>query len=341
MYNYTPKSMKSQPPTNSKKELLKIQENIVLAPYTTFKIGGPARYFVEVSAEETLIEALQYAKNNNLAVFVLAGGSNVLVSDEGFDGLVIKVRSHPAYQQAGKLKLKIESKNSEVFISCWCGDSLSNLVNFCVENSLTGLAWAAGIPGSIGGAIRGNAGAFGRTIGYNIENVQVLDLETLRIKAYDLRSCNFSYRSSFFKENDNLMVVSARIKLHKGNKDEIRSEIKEITRKRIERQPKEASAGSFFENPVVKNRELVERFEKDKEVKCRDNKLPAGWLISEAGLRGKKMGGAKVSEEHGNFVVNSGNATAKDVITLVSFIKQQVRDKFGVQLKEEVQFVGF
>ena len=329
---------------------MKIQENIPLAQYTTFKIGGPARYFVEVSAEEALLEAMKFARKNKLEVFVLGGGSNVLVSDDGFDGLVIKLVGSKS--PIGLLEPEL--------VECWAGDSLASAVNFARENSLSGLEWAAGIPGTIGGAIRGNAGAYGSDMGDVVESVRALKIPNnklqisnkfqilkskfqnrLKIKKYNLQDCRFGYRDSIFKQNKNLIILSCVLKLEKGDKNEIEKKTKEVLGNRSEKLPCDFSAGSFFQNPKVSNPELVARFERDVKCQARDGKIPAGWIIDELGLRGKKIGGAMVSEKHANFVVNIGNAKAEDVVMLTSFIKQQARTKLGVHLQEEVQYVGF
>jgi UDP-N-acetylmuramate dehydrogenase len=330
--------------------MIDTKENIKLAPYTTFKIGGEAKYFVEVSAEEALLEALQYAKENNLEFFILGGGSNVLFSDEGFGGIVIKFKVQ-------SVKLKVEVQNLKFLINCWAGDSLANVVKFSVENNLTGLEWAAGIPGTVGGAVRGNAGAFGGCIADSIESVKVIvnkkidpstspakagfSQDDIRVVNYKLSDCKFGYRNSIFKQSSNLIILSCVLKLQRGDGEKVRNRIGEILAKRAENQPKEASSGSFFKNPVVKNRNLIEKFENDMKIKSKDNKVPAGWLIGKAGMGGKKIGGAMVSEKHNNFIVNTGNATAKDVITLEGLIKQQVWDKFEIELQEEVRLVGF
>jgi UDP-N-acetylmuramate dehydrogenase len=325
MLNYTPEFMKSQ--------ALNIQQNIPLAPFTTFKIGGPAKFFCEVKNEEELLEALNYSKKNNLEIFVLGGGSNVLVSDEGFDGLVVKLVTR---------NVKRETRNTELSIECWAGDSLASAVRFSAENSLTGLEWAAGIPGSVGGAIRGNAGAFRGEMKDCLEEIRVLDIQENEIRVLKKEDCQFSYRSSIFKQNPNLIILSCVIKLDKGDKAEIENKISEIIKKRTEKQPQGmGSAGSTFMNPVVENQELIKRFEKDTGLVCKDCKIPAGWIIAEAGLSGKKMGQIQVSEKHANFVVNLGGGKASDVVMLTSYIKQQVRDQFGVDLKEETKYVGF
>lgn len=311
--------------------MIKIQKNIPLAPLTTFKIGGPAKHFVEVSAEEELLEALQFAKENNLEIFVLGGGSNILVSDEGFSGLIIRMKN-------------IECKISDDKIECGAGINLSEVVKLSAENSLTGMEWAVGIPGTVGGAIRGNAGIPLGCIADNIESVKVLEIKNKKYKILKNSECGFSYRNSIFKENKDLIIISAVLKLEKGDQEEISKKTKELIENRLKvvhPNPKEPSSGSFFKNPKVDNPELIANFEKDTGQKVVDGKIPAGWLIDEAGLRGKKIGGAQVSEKHANFVVNVGNAKAQDIVMLSSVIKMKVRDELGVQLSEEIQYVGF
>lgn len=309
---------------------IRIQENVILAPYTTFRIGGVARFFVETGSEEELVEALKYAKENNLEYFILGGGSNILVSDKGFDGMVIRIK-HGAWN--------IEQNK----IECGAGVMLSNMVKFSIENNLTGLEWAAGIPGTIGGAVRGNAGAFGGEMAQNIASVRAVktsgaEPEIVEIKKED---CKFSYRNSIFKEENGWIILSIILNLKQGDAKESSNKAREIIRKRVEKQPKYPSAGSFFKNPVVENEKIIERFEKDTKTQSREKNIPAGWLIKQVGLSGEKIGGAQISEKHSNFIINTGNATAEDVIILSSLIKQKVRSEFGVQLQEEVQLVGF
>lgn len=308
--------------------MLNIQQNIPLAKFTTFKIGGPAKFFVEVKNEEELLEAVNYAKKSKLEIFILGGGSNILISDEGFQGLVIKLQFE---------NFKIENEK----IECGASVMLSKIVNESVKNELSGLEWAVGIPGTVGGAIRGNAGAYGSEIGNNIESINAINIERFRVGSYKKDNCNFSYRNSIFKKDKNLVIISCVMNLQKGKKNEIENKIREIIKKRSEKIPTGFTPGSFFQNPTVKNPEIIARFEKDTGAKCYDGKIPAGWLIEGVRLRGKKIGGASVSEKHGNFVINLGNATAQDVIILASFVKMKVRNEFGVQLKEEVQYVGF
>lgn len=293
------------------------------------------------------MEALEYAQKNELAFFMLGGGSNVIFSDKGFDGLTIKIQ-------------EVRSKNQESIrligetVECWAGENLSSIVNLAKNNSLTGMEWATGIPGTVGGAVRGNAGAPFGCIADNIEKAKVLDIseKKSRICEYENAECNFSYRNSIFKQNKKLIILSATLKLQKGERAMIEKKIQEISKIRAEQQPKGFSSGSFFKNPTVNDSALIDKFEKDTGVKVSENKklyrqngegvtIPAGWLIEKAGFKGKKIGGVMVSEKHANFFLNDGTGSAEDVVILAGVIKEKIRDKFNVQLREEVAYVGF
>ena len=311
--------------------MINIQKNVILAPFTTFKIGGPAKYFVEIKNEEELKESLEYALKNKLIFFILGGGSNLLISDQGLDGLVIRFQN-------------TECQMNDTKIECGAGAPLAKIVSLAAENSLTGLEWAAGIPGTLGGAVRGNAGAFDGDMQSLVEKVRVLAINEDEVigKDFSAKECEFAYRNSLFKRQNNLIVVSATLQLKKGDGAEVQKKTNEIIEKRSQMHPQgTASAGSFFINPIVDNPELLDKFEKDSGKRFTDNMIPAGWLVQEAGLTGKKIGGAMVSEKHSNFIINTGNARAEDVIMLMSLIKEKVRTKLGVQLTEEVKFLGF
>lgn len=310
-------------------------KGIILAPHTTFKIGGPAKYFFEVKTRKELIKALRWAKENKIKYFILGGGSNILFSDKGFNGLVIKLK-------ISDYKLKDKTIIAEA------GISLAQLVQISVNNSLTGLEWAVGIPGTLGGAIRGNAGAMGHSISEVIKNVIVLvnnkKNQKLKIKKISKKGCKFGYRESIFKRNPNLIILSAEIQLKKGNLKEIQKKINEYLIKR-KNQPQEPSAGCVFKN--VEIADLFRSRKSDKEIfkirgqliPVRDGKISAGWLIEQCNLKGKKIGQAKISEKHANFIVNLGKAKAKDVLTLINLIKKRVKNKFGIQLKEEIEII--
>lgn len=309
-----------------------IQKNIQLAAFTTFKIGGPAKEFVVVKNKAELVEALQYARQEYLPYYILGGGSNIFFDDRGFDGLVIKL--------AGDREMKLTTENG---IYAWAGENLGSVVNFAKENGLSGMESLAGIPGTLGGAARGNAGAFGTSMSDLVEAVEVIDTDSLEIKTLRVDECHFAYRLSLFKESTQFIVLTVELKLQAGEREVIEGKIKEVIRQRSEKQPTGwvGCAGSFFENPRVDKPELIVRFEKETGAKSQNGKVPAGWLIGEAGLKGRRIGGIEVNEKHANFVVNIGGATAQDLVMMASFIKQQVRDDLGVQLKEEVMFIGY
>lgn len=306
-----------------------IKFNELLAPYTTFKIGGPAKYFLESEDIEEIKRALQAAKEENLPVFVLGGGSNILVSDEGFAGLVIKLNLS---------NLEISGEK----ITVGAGVILGRLVAQSINQGLSGLEWAVGIPGTVGGAVRGNAGAWRREIKELVEKVRVLrDGKEIVLENKD---CDFKYRHSIFKTNQDI-ILEIILKLKKGNKEEVRKRMREYLEKRGGSQDSSCpSPGCMFKNIKIENLS-AEEWAEIKEKIPRDFRdkgaIPAAWLIEECGLKGKTIGGARISERHANFIINKENAAAKDVFTLISLIRQKVLDKFGLNLEEEVQLIGF
>ena len=263
-----------------KKLLPGIKTNIPLKNYTTFKIGGKAKYFFEAKTKKDLIKAITSAKKLKLPFFILGGGSNLLVSDKGFNGLVIKF-----------------------------GQPLALYVS-------KGLEWAAGIPGTIQGAVYGNAGAFGKSMKDVVERVEVFDVDTEKIKIFKNKDCQFGYRDSIFKKKKNLVILSVKIKSGKSNL----KKIKEYLNYRKEHHPQLPSAGSVFKNV---------------------GETPAAILIHQAGLTGKKIGDAQISEKHSNFIVNLGKAKAKDVLKLIKLVKKKVKERFKINLEEEIQYLGF
>ena len=341
-----------------------IQKNVLLNNYTTFRIGGKSKYFFAAKTKKDLISAIKTAKELKLPFFVLGGGSNLLVRDNTYNGLVIKI-----------LFSKFYFLNSKIIAEA--GTRLGDLVNASVEKSLTGLEWAAGIPGTVGGAINGNAGAFGKSMKDVVRTVEVLDIKKLKtelplpkeakvkkrtlssssFKELGNKDCKFDYRDSIFKKNKNLIILSAEIKLKKGNKDKITGKIKKYLEYKKNTQPLNyPSIGSVFKNPKssssstelpkeVKVRKRM-KFSCDfaavrigKEDKSSSLSFAAARMIEECGLKGKKIGNAKISEKHANFIVNLGSAQAKDVKKLIKLIKQKVKNKFGVVLKEEIEIL--
>ncbi len=304
------------------------KKNILLAPYTTFKIGGPAKYFFIAKNNRQIIEAVKLAKKSGIPYFIMGGGSNVLINDKGFDGLVIKVKNE---------KYEIQNKT----IISEAGVLFSSLVGEATNKNLSGLEWAVGVPGTIGGAIRGNAGAFGRDIYESVEKVIFFNAENLKIESYNKKQCQFSYRESIFKHNKNI-ILSAQLNLKKGNSKKSSEIIKECLEIRKKGNPGYPSAGSVFKNLQVKNLNSS-LFEKIPELKqmIKGGKIPATYFIEACGLKGKRIGEAEIYQKHANFIINLGHATAEQIIILISLIKQKVRNKFSIQLEEEIEYVGF
>lgn len=305
-------------------------ENQPLAPLTTFRIGGPARYFIATCDPREISEAKAFADEKRLPWYVLSGGSNVLVSDAGFPGLVVHI-------EGGSLHMR------QNIIEADAGILLSSVVERAASEGYSGLERLAGIPGSFGGAIRGNAGAFGAEIKDTVKRVKVLDTETGLVSVWEKERCEFAYRESAFKRTKRLVVLGATLELGPpAAPSDLASIMRETKAKREAKHPQDAlCAGSFFMNPTVTDKRLLEEFERDSREPSRNGRLPAGWLIEHVGLRGKKIGGAQMSPLHPNYLVNTGDATASDVVMLASLVKTRVRDELGVRLREEAQYVGF
>lgn len=308
---------------------LKIQENVLLAPYTSFKIGGPARFFVLIKKPEEISQAFVWAKEKKLPVLILGGGSNVLISDEGWPGLVVKIAI--AGFKVGKSK-----------VSVGAGVTTSTVAREASKRGLKGMEWAVGIPGTFGGAIRGNAGAFRFDTAQVIKTVEVWrDGKIIKLSKDD---CGFSYRSSFFKSKfKNDIILSAELEMEQGNPEEVQAQIKYFLDHRDKSQPKQSSAGCFFKNVAITDKaQILKQIGTDHRLPeefIKHKKIPAGWLVEQAGFKGAQVGQAQVSTIHGNFIVNLGGATAKDVLELVKKIKTEVKNKFGIDLEEEVQII--
>ncbi len=296
-----------------------------LKDFTNYKIGGKARYFYQPDRIEDVIDALNFAEAKGVPFFILGAGTNILASDDEFPGVVIK----PAFRHIGA---------DEERVRAGAGLLMSELIDFTVERGLSGLEWAGGLPGTLGGAIRGNAGAFGGEIKDNITKVTSLNTKTKKVVERDRAACNFTYRSSVFKIEGDEIILSAEFELGKGDKDAIKKSIQEKVDFRISRHPLDLpSAGSVFKNVDLRSvpKELLDRpglVVKNDPFPV----IPAAYLITQAGLKGMKEGGAMVSEKHANFIVNFDNATSNDVRKLIEKVKKEVASRFGVALEEEI-----
>lgn len=309
--------------------MFSLKRAVPLAPYTTFQVGGQAECFTEAAGAFELAEACEFAEHEHLSVFVLGGGSNVLFSDAGFSGLVVRMTD-------GGLRVDGERITAGAGIRLW------DVVRAANAAGLEGMERLAGVPGSLGGAIRGNAGAFGTEVRNVVASVKTFERSTGMVREFANVACGFGYRMSEFKRRPDTVIVSAELKLVSGERAALERISEETVAQREAKHPQDVrSAGSFFMNPTVTDPELRAEFERDNGVKPKDNRLPAGWVIDHVGLRGKRIGGAMVSHHHPNYILNVGDATAEDIITLASLIKTRVRDELGIRLREEVQLVGF
>lgn len=316
-----------------KSNLMSILQNVTLRNLSNYKIGGPASFFVEISNVNEL-DKLDVQKFNLPAgrqgkIFVLGSGTNVLIADEGFGGLVIH----------NNIK-GIERKENVLKIGA--GELLPNAVNFAIENSLSRLEWAGGLPGTIGGAVRGNAGAFGGEIKDNVLKVESFDLKRGKKFNRSNKECEFGYRSSFFKINPNEIITSVVLKLAKGNKEQIRKLTQEKIDYRNARHPMEyPNIGSTFKNIPFAN--LSEKLKKEFQLFVKNDPFPVVTttkLLALAGLKGRRVGDAQISEKHPNFIVNLGNAKASDVLKLIEIAKKTVKEKWGIELEEEIMYLA-
>lgn len=299
-----------------------IKTQVPLTGLTTFEIGGPAKYLVDVRSEQDIQEALQWAKEKGVRAVVLAGGSNVLVPDQGLDALVIRF--------VGNLY-----GFKEGLLDAWAGTNLLLAIQSAGTQGWGGWEKLAGIPGTIGGAVRGNAGAFGPEIKDFVTSVRALHVETGEIREFANAECDFSYRHSFFKDHPEWIVTRVRVQLLKTDSAESATLATGTIAEREKRHLQNVrAAGSYFMNPKAPA-EVVTLFETEKQVTSREGRVPAGWLIEKAGMKGATVGGAIASLQHPNYIVNQGGATAEDVRALAEKVKAAVRSQFGVELSEE------
>lgn len=317
---------------------VEIQEYVPLAPYTIYKIGGPARFFVEIKNEEELAEAARFAAEKNKAFFVLGAGSNILVAEKGYDGVVIRMTG-------GAVRIDGERLIADA------GVMMARAASEAARHGLAGFEWAIGVPGTIGGSVRGNAGCFGGEMKDVVESVRVANADTgksdfLMKSDFPNAACVFAYRDSIFKRHPEWMIVSATLKLKKGDGGTIQNEVRRITMERSAKQDiGTKSCGCIFKNvpwpDTGTDREaLCTRFP-DLAAFADRATIPASYLIDSAGMKGMRMGHATISSRHANFFLNEGGAMADDIIRLIAAAKDAVRKKYGLDLQEEIQRVGF
>lgn len=310
----------------------KIKKNEPLIKYTHFRIGGPADYLLEAETEDDIVAGIEWADKKRLPLTVLGGGSNVLVLDKGIRGLVIITQNK-----------EIEIKDNQV--TAGAGVVFMNLVNILADKGFSGLEFGCGIYGTIGGAVRGNAGSFGREIKDVLISAVLYQPAKGRVVLSN-KELNFSYRHSIFFEKKDWVILRADFSVSPSSSAEVKKTIKEFLQKKVSSQPMgKPSSGCIFRNPEIepeKFQELKKHFAREYANLSfwQSDRIGAGFLIEAAGLKGKKIGAAQISEKHGTFIVNTGKATAEQVLMLISYTKQQIRDKYGVQLQEEIEILG-
>ena len=349
-----------------------IRENVLLAPFTTFKIGGPARFFASAESIEDLRSALDWAAQRKLATFILGGGSNLLVSDRGFDGLVIHV---------DLMGIDVAWSGETIRVKAAAGESWDGLVSLAVHNKWAGFECLSGIPGLVGATPIQNVGAYGQEVAETITEVEVFDRADGTVKTLTNEECSFAYRYSRFKnvEQDRFIVLSVTYVLRPNGAPTVKYpdlhryfEERGISEPNLQQvrdavifvrsrkgmvvssdDPDSRSAGSFFMNPVIETEELARFLERAAVVGGVDKipqypagqgrtKLSAAWLIEHAGFaKGFTAGNVGISTKHTLALVNKGEGTAAEIVELVRQIQERVQERFGVRLEPEPNFIGF
>ena len=284
-------------------------ENELMSKHTSFKVGGPADIFVKIDSIEKLQYVLKVATEKNIPILFLGNGSNILVTDKGIRGIVCKIELK---------KLEITENGNDIFVTVGSGMKNGVLAQKLLDNEITGFEFASGIPGTIGGAVKMNAGAFGKEMKDIVVSTKYMDYLG-NISDMTLDEHEFSYRYSIFHRKDFIILYTI-LKLKKGKKEKINNLMQEYKKTRTEKQPYDKpSAGSTFK---------------------RGSNYITSMLIDECGLKGKQIGGAKVSDKHAGFIVNEGNATSADIIELIDFIKKNIYKQKGIIIDLEIEIIG-
>jgi UDP-N-acetylmuramate dehydrogenase len=347
-----------------------ISERVPLAPLTTLGVGGPARYFAEACTESDVRQAVEYAQSRDLPLFVLGGGSNLLVSDRGFDGLVLKICLRGIELTPGA--------DDTVIFSVAAGEEWDGFVVRAVEENCAGIECLSGIPGSVGGTPVQNVGAYGQEVSETVREVTALDRQSLQLRTFTNAECGFGYRSSIFNttERDRYIILRVSYSLRRGGKpamryadlqkafpdvsysptlSDVRTAVREIRRRKamliVPGDDDARSAGSFFKNPIVPQHqfEVIEAQLRARGLVLPNypagegfRKLPAAWLVEHTGFaKGYTRGAAGISRRHTLAIVNRGGATAADIVALKDEIQSRVLSEFGIQLQPEPVFLGF
>ena len=305
---------------------LAVLRDAPLSAYTRFAIGGPADLYAETSSVEAFIAALAVARSSGRDYMVMGGGTNLIVSDSGFRGIMLRY--------VGRQILAAGTR-----IHCDAGAVLQDLVDFSIARGLAGLETLAGIPGSVGAAVYGNAGAYGHSISERVARVRFYDGE--RVRLFESAECQFHYRESIFKRHKEWIVFSTELQLAAGNAEELRRTAADILEVRNRKFPVTMKcAGSIFKNFLLAELPPAVASEVPENV-VREGKVPAAYFLEKVGAKGMSRGDIHVANYHANLIYNAGQGTAADLCALIEELKARVRRQFGVELEEEVQYVGF
>lgn len=305
---------------------MKLARDVSLQDNNTTKIDCVARYFIEAKNREDVINGVKHANSSDLEFLVLGGGSNIILP-KIYNGLVIFIANK---------EYKIEEREGSIILNAQAGSFLPDVSKDISTASGSGFEWAGGVPGTIGGAVRGNAGAFGDFMADYLKTIEVLDIKDLKIELFKKEECYFDYRESIFKKEKRYIVLNVEMEFPK--KEGVLEKYKEYLEYRKKNHPTEPSSGSVFKNPKVPE----DFFEKHKDtVKFKElGFVPVRHLINECSLSGKVEGGAKISAKHPNFIINIGGATAADIRKLIMIIKDSINQKYGIVVEPEVELIN-
>src|SRR5580658_7655125 len=308
-----------------------VSEGMLLSDRTRFGIGGPAELYVEAASEPAFSAVLRIAQGSGANFSVIGAGTNLIVSDEGFDGIVLRFTAH-----------RISTDGASIdgpMLRAEAGAELQALVDYSIDHGLRGLETMTGIPGSVGAAIYGNAGAYGHSIDERVERVRFLDGDTIR--SLTASECQFRYRESVFKQHKDWIILSVELHMTPAPAAELRQTADEILKVRLAKYPSAMKcAGSIFKNLILA--ELPESVRRQiPERVIREGKAPSAYFLEQVGAKGMHSGGVRVADYHANLIYNEGGGTARELCALIDELKSRVRVRFGLELEEEVQYVGF
>ena len=303
-----------------------VSEGVLLSRHTRFGIGGPAEVFVQAASEQAFAEALRLSLASGAPYSVIGEGTNLIVSDQGFDGIVLRLTAQAIEHQGAIVRAQ-------------AGAELQALVDYSIQHGLRGLETMTGIPGSVGAAVYGNAGAYGHSIDERVRHVRFQDGSAVR--SFNTAECRFHYRESVFKEHKDWIILDVELGMTLAPAAELRRTADEIFQIRLAKYPATMKcAGSIFKNLILAELpEAVRRQIPDRVV--REGKAPSAYFLEQVGAKGMRSGGIHVADYHANLIYNAGGGTARELCELIAELKARVRKQFGLELQEEVQYVGF